>query len=110
MEIVGAQGDFIQVRVPDKNTTGYLPKDHTQPWEPPQAKEISPIIIGIVAVCVLGALGMLLFFLKDKEVKRTGKGRRFHYRFHQTGRRAFRMSDYEGGHQGIQQLPHPPRQ
>jgi tetratricopeptide (TPR) repeat protein len=95
-ETVGTQGDFVEVRVPDKNTTGFLHKDHTAPWQPPKKSEISPVYIGLAALAFLIAVIVLIYLLRAKKTKELEKVAASIPAAIKRGEELFRMSDYEG--------------
>jgi tetratricopeptide (TPR) repeat protein len=99
METVGTQGDFVEVRVPDKpdkNATGFIPKDHTQPWQAPKSTEISPVVIVLAVLGVLVVIAILISLLKAKKAKELAQVAASIPASIKRGEELFRMSDYEG--------------
>ncbi|HMK35264.1 MAG TPA: protein kinase [Desulfomonilaceae bacterium] len=96
METVGAQGEFIEVRVPDKQANGFVLKEHTTIWEPPQKKGISLLFVGLAGFAVLVAAGILLYFLKARKAEELAKVAASIPASIKRGEELYRMSDYEG--------------
>ena len=66
LETVGAKGDFLEVRIPDKKTTGFVLKEQTIPWSPPSDSGVSPILLIGLLVVFLVAGGFGLYFIQAR--------------------------------------------
>jgi len=69
LEAVGPTDGFVQVRLPGKTVTGYVPREHTKPWEAPPIASRSPILIAAGVLVVALIIGAGLYWMM--RVKRT---------------------------------------
>lgn len=60
-ETVSEQGPFYEIRVPDKNITGYVLKSDTEPWKD-QVKKTVPTIYIVVGLLIAIGLGAGAYF------------------------------------------------
>ena len=69
-ETVSEQGQFYEIRVPDKNVSGFVLKEDTEPWKDQVPERIPTvyIILGLLGLLAVGAGGYFGFRAKkDRE-------------------------------------------
>ncbi|MEJ2716210.1 MAG: protein kinase [Deltaproteobacteria bacterium] len=73
LEALGREGDYIKVRLPASNASGYVPVKYTIPWVAPQEKG-GPPLVPLVTGSVVAALVLIGFLVirarKAKEAER----------------------------------------
>lgn len=57
LETVGTVDGYVEVKLPDKNMTGFVLKDHTTPWHAPKKQGTSILLIALLAVAVVALVG-----------------------------------------------------
>ncbi len=68
-ETVGEQGDFYELRVPDKRAPGFILKAETVPFKEPATGGIRPVFIVVPVLVVIGLAVGVFFFLRAKKDK-----------------------------------------
>jgi tetratricopeptide (TPR) repeat protein len=72
-ETVSVQGQFYEIRVPDKNVTGFVLKEDTEPWKDPVKPGIPVFYIVMGLLGLLGIGAAVYFGLKAKKERETAK-------------------------------------
>ena len=73
LEALGRKGDYIQVRLPAANASGYVPAKFTIPWVAPQEKggsALVPVVIGVVVAAFVLIAFLITRARKTKETER----------------------------------------
>ena len=67
LEILGAKGAFVEVKLPDKTAPGYVLQDYTVPWSAPSDSSFVPrALFFIIPALILAAAGIGLFLVRTR--------------------------------------------
>jgi tetratricopeptide (TPR) repeat protein len=95
LERVGEKGKYIEVRLPDKKTTGFVLKAHTESWEPPKETGSYLWIAVLVFLVAAVAIGVWIFFSRAKRAKELEEQAAEISRSIRDGEEFFRSGDFE---------------
>lgn len=69
-EVLGENGEYVEVNLPETKVSGFVLRKNTVPWIPPKARGMSPVLVAIFAIAIVLALGGLAMLLWTR-AKRT---------------------------------------
>jgi tetratricopeptide (TPR) repeat protein len=95
LERVGQKGNYVEVRLPDKKTTGFVLKAHTGSWKPPKESGSYLWIVVLVGFVVMGVVGVLILFNRAQTAKELEERAAEISRSIRDGEEFFRSGDYE---------------
>ncbi|MCA1961516.1 MAG: hypothetical protein LDL33_12055, partial [Desulfomonile sp.] len=73
LEVLNRSGMYIEVKLPDANSSGWVLRSHTEPWRPPEKRGrplLLPIAIALGVIAVGAAAFLFMRQRKAKEVER----------------------------------------
>jgi tetratricopeptide (TPR) repeat protein len=94
LQLLGSDGDYLKVRLPDSQKTGYVLKAHTEGWTPPPASRDPKLIVGIVGALVIIAAVAGLIVVRRKKAEEIERRTALINKSIKEGEDLFRSGDY----------------
>jgi len=74
LETVGATDGYVEVKLPDRNTSGFVLREHTAPWFAPKGKGTPVLLIVVLAIAIAAiAAGGIFLWIRTKRNKEAAK-------------------------------------